>query len=300
MAKRAAPRHIPTYFLYGEAPRRPVGPLVHIETIEARSSRHHWKIDPHLHQVLYQVVFVMHGRGVVQAENVRAQFRPPALMLMPAGSVHGFEFEPGTTGYVVSMSHQLQQDLVRHEPEIATLFSAPLTLEFSLKALRATDLSQAFRMLAREGDCSFPGHELALQGWLEVLFANVLRVARQRPNAADPASSRSRQLVVRFSEMIERRYRKSTPLTSYAGALSVSESRLRNACVAMTGQTPVQLLHARILLEAKRQLLYTEEPVRRIAYALGFEDAAYFTRFFSRNEGLSPRAFRVRGPSARR
>jgi AraC family transcriptional regulator, transcriptional activator of pobA len=296
MVRRAALKRIPAYFLYGEAPRRLEGPLLHVETIEARSARHHWKIDPHLHQVLHQLIFVLRGRGVVQAESARTQFRPPALMLMPAGSVHGFEFEPGTTGHVVSLSDPLLQDLARREPEVGALFASPLTLEFGAAALRATDLLQAMRMLARESARSVAGHELALQGWLAVLLANAIRLARQRPNAADPAAGRRRQLVVRFSELVERRYRRSDPLATYAVSLNVSESRLRNACLAMTGQTPVQLLHARVLLEAKRQLLYTEEPVRRIAYALGFDDAAYFTRFFSRHAGLSPRAFRLRGP----
>jgi AraC family transcriptional activator of pobA len=296
MARHATHRHIPTYFLYGEAPRRLAGPMLHVESIEARSARHHWKIDPHRHQVLHQMIFVLRGRGVVQAESARTQFRPPALMLMPAGSVHGFEFEPGTTGYVVSLSVELQHELARREPEIGALFNGPVTLEFDAQALRATDLAQAFRMLAREAARSTTGHELALQGWLEVLLANVLRLARPRLNGADPSSGHRRQLVARFSERVERRYRKGEPLTDYVAALNVSESRLRNACIAITGQTPVQLLHARVLLEAKRQLLYTDEPVRAIAYALGFDDAAYFTRFFSRHAGLSPRAFRVRGP----
>src|ERR1700722_13157186 len=158
MGKRATLQQIPTYFLYGEAPRRVVGPMLHVETIEARSARHHWRIDPHLHQVLHQVVFVVRGRGVAQAESARTQFRPPALMLMPAGSVHGFEFEPGTTGYVASISVELQRDLVRHEPEIGALFAAPTTLEFESKALRAPDLAQAFRMLAREFARSATGH----------------------------------------------------------------------------------------------------------------------------------------------
>jgi AraC family transcriptional activator of pobA len=54
----------------------------------------------------------------------------------------------------------------------------------------------------------------------------------------------------------------------------------------------MQLVHARILLEAKRQLRYTSASVSEIAYALGFEDPAYFTRFFSQRTGVSPRAFR--------
>jgi AraC family transcriptional regulator, transcriptional activator of pobA len=296
MGKRANPQQIPTYFLYGEAPRRVAGPILHVESIEARSARHHWKIDPHLHQVLHQMVFVVRGRGVAQAEGARTQFRPPALMLMPAGSVHGFEFEPGTTGYVASISVELQHDLARREPEIGALFAAPATFEFEPRALRATDLAQAFRMLAREFTRSSSGHSLALQGWLEVLLANLLRLTQQRPNAADPVVGQQRRLVARFNELIEHRYRNSEPLATYATSLNVSESRLRNACLAMTGRTPMQLVHARIVLEAKRQLLYTDNPVRTIGYALGFDDAAYFTRFFTRQAQLSPRAFRARGP----
>jgi AraC family transcriptional regulator, transcriptional activator of pobA len=52
-------------------------------------------------------------------------------------------------------------------------------------------------------------------------------------------------------------------------------------------------VHARILLEAQRQLRYTSAPVSEIAYALGFEDPAYFTRFFSQRTGQAPRAFRL-------
>jgi AraC family transcriptional activator of pobA len=296
MGKRATPQQIPTYFLYGEAPRRVAGPLLHVETIEARSARHHWKIDPHLHQVLHQMIFVVRGRGVAQAESARTQFRPPALMVMPAGAVHGFEFEPGTSGYVASISVELQHDLARREPEIGALFAAPATFEFQPQELRATDLAQAFRMLAREFARSSSGHSLALQGWLEVLLANLLRLAQQRPSVADPEVGQQRRLVARFNELIETRYRSSEPLATYASMLNVSESRLRSACLAMTGRSPMQLVHARIVLEAKRQLLYTDQPVRKIAYELGFEDAAYFTRFFSRQARFSPRAFRARGP----
>jgi AraC family transcriptional activator of pobA len=56
------------------------------------------------------------------------------------------------------------------------------------------------------------------------------------------------------------------------------------------------LIHARILLEAKRQLHYTDSAVKEIATSLGIDDAAYFTRFFTRRVGVSPREFRRRGP----
>jgi len=297
MTRGRTGRRIPAYFLYGEAPRPVAGLLLHVETIEARSSRHHWKIEPHLHQGLHQVIFVQRGRGVTLAEGVRAQYRPPALVLVPAGAVHGFEFEPGTSGHVISISDELQRELLRHEPGIAALFARPLTLELRREALRATDLAGSMRMLARESTRSDGGHRLALQGWLQVLLGNVLRLAHNLPNPADPEVGQRRALVARFMEMVERRFRTSQTVAAYAAALHVSASRLRNACLALAGQSPIQLIHARILLEAKRRLHYTDAPVREIAYTLGFDDPAYFTRFFTRRAGLAPRAFRRRGPA---
>jgi len=296
MARTGAARRIPAYFLYGEAPRPITGPLLHIETIEARSAVHHWKIEPHLHQDLHQMIFALRGRGVVLVEGARAQYRPPALILMPAGTVHGFEFEPGTSGHVVSISRETQRELARYEPGVTALFAQPLTLEFPGEALRTTDLARGIRMLAREFSRPDSGHRLALHGWLQVLLGNALRLAQDLPNPADPAVGQRRALVGRFSELIERRYRSNLTVAEYAAALHVSESRLRNACLALTGQSPIQLVHARLLLEAKRQLHYTDGSISEIAYGLGFDDPAYFTRFFSRRTGLSPRAFRQKEP----
>jgi len=110
-------------------------------------------------------------------------------------------------------------------------------------------------------------------------------------------AGRHRWLVTRFRELIETAFREGKSLADYASALNVSQSRLRSACLSVTEQSPMQLVHARILLEAKRQLLYTSISVSEIAYGLGFDDQAYFTRVFSQRTGMSPRAFR--SPAAR-
>jgi AraC family transcriptional activator of pobA len=296
MDRKRGSRKIPAYVLYGEAPQRIAGPMLHIETIEARSAGHHWKIEPHLHHVLHQMMFVLWGRGVVLADGKRSQYRPPAIVLIPAGAVHGFEFEPGTKGHVISVSDDLLRGLAQREAGVTALFAQPSTVEMQAGLLHATDLAQSVRMLAREFARPDAGDGLALHGWLEVLLGNLLRLTRGLPNPADPVVGQRRQLMARFSELLERRFRDNQSVSDFARALHVSESRLRSVCLASTGQSPIQLIHARILLEAKRQLHYTSNPVSEIAYALGFEDPAYFTRFFSRLAGASPRAFRSKGP----
>ncbi len=296
MARNSAGRRIPRYFLYGEAPRRITGPLLHVEAIESRSARHHWKIAPHLHEVLHQAVFVSRGAGVTRTDSVRVQFRPPALVVVPAGTVHAFEFEPGTSGHVISVSDQLRRDMARREPGIASLFSRAQILELRRDALRATDLALSIRMLAREFACSEAGHGLAQDGWLQVMLGNALRFVQNQGDLSDSMVGQQRLLLERFFGVVERRFRSSQSVQTYADALHTSPSRLRRACLRFAGQSPMQLVHARILLEAKRQLHYTDNAISTIASDLGFEDAAYFTRFFTRRVGISPRAFRQQAP----
>ncbi len=266
---------------------------MHAETIGFRSARLHWKISPHVHRTLHQLIFVTHGRGVSLAEAARVEYSPPALIVVPAGTVHGFHFEPGTHGYVVSMSDDVPREIAQREPSIGALFEHPATLEFQGHALRVTDLAQSFKMLMRESTRTLPGRALALEGLLTVILANVLRLAQASSEATDAGLGRYRALVARFRELIETAFREDWSLADYAAALSTSPSRLRNACISVTEQSPIQLVHARVLLEAKRQLLYTSTAVSEVAYALGFDDPAYFTRFFSHRVGMSPRKFRL-------
>ena len=290
-----AQRRIPDYFLYGEARRGVPDRFVHVETIEARSARHHWRIDPHLHRCMHQMVIISHGRGIARAEGNVVQFQPPALTFAPAGAVHAYEFEPGTLGFVISFAEELLADLAHRESGIARLFAAPQTLEMSGRTPGTAALMRHTRALARECARPGPGSALAREGWLSIVLAQALRVSQSLLQPTDAALTRSRQLVTRFRNLIESGFRTNRPIAEYARTLQASEARLRNACLAAAGQPPVQLLHARVLLEAKRQLIYTALPVTEIAYALGFGDPAYFTRFFTRRAGVSPRGYRARG-----
>ncbi len=295
---RASVRRIPDYSLYGEAPHEHAERLLHVETIEARSARYHWRIDPHVHRSLHQLVLVLRGHGVAKAESVAAHFQPPALTVVPAGAVHGFEFEPGTVGFVITFSEEPLRDAARREPAIAQLFTAPVTLELA-DAPSSAALARAVRALAREHAQAAPGRVLALEGLLSILLASVLRVSHSQARPTDASLPRSRQLVSRFRALIETEFRSGRPMPDYARALNVSETRLRNACLGATGRPPIQLVHARVLLEAKRQLIYTALPVAEIAYGLGFDDPAYFTRFFTRRVGVCPRSYRAQGPRDR-
>ncbi|WP_247321158.1 helix-turn-helix domain-containing protein [Bradyrhizobium sp. 141] len=97
---------------------------------------------------------------------------------------------------------------------------------------------------------------------------------------------------MRFRELVEKHYRKHPPLDFYARELGVTTARLNACCRITTGKPSLALVNERLLTEAKRNLLYSDMSVDEIGATLGYEDPAYFNRFFSRKIGLSPGRFR--------
>ena len=78
----------------------------------------------------------------------------------------------------------------------------------------------------------------------------------------------------------------------YAAALNLTESKLNRACRSVAASSVNEVIQARLLLEAKRKLMYLPVPVATVAYELGFEDPAYFWRFFRKRAGMTPAEFR--------
>ena len=287
-------RPVPAYFLYGEPLRPPDERVVHVETIAARSTLHDWTIRPHRHRDLHQVLLVRRGRVELQLDGRAEAARSPLTIVVPPGVVHSFRFQPQTVGFVVSFSTGLARELAAANPGMLEFLEQPAALGLERVKLAETDLWRLSAMMLREFGRSAEGRRAALRGLLGALLANVMRLGRDAAFTAAARASPDRELVARFRQQVERRFREHASISGYAAQLQASTARLRRACLSVTGQSPVQLVHLRLLVEAERQLRYTSMPVAQVAYHLGFDDPAYFSRFFARRIGSSPRAFRVR------
>lgn len=288
-------RSIPAFFLYGEPLHAPDAEAIHVETIAARSQPRDWTIQPHRHHGLRQVVVVRSGGVVASIDGVEAQVRAPALLVLPPGCVHAFRFDSGTTGIVVSWGGALPAGTPVEEAALSTLFNQGAVHALDRRELHATDALRVGELLLQEFSRAAAGRDLALRGLLAALLANLQRLVHEPESPGTDPARRNRQLVARFRALVDQHFREHRPLSGYASALGCSVLRLRRACRAVAGQPPLELVQQRLVVEAARQLRYTTAPVSEIGYALGFDDPAYFTRFFTRLMGAAPRAFRERG-----
>jgi AraC family transcriptional activator of pobA len=119
-----------------------------------------------------------------------------------------------------------------------------------------------------------------------------LRRLHRSAHHATLAPSRQAELVARFRALVEQGWSTHRPTTAYAERLGVTSWKLRAACLDVTGEGPLDLLQSRVVLEAKRLLIYSGLSVSQVAYAVGYDDPAYFSRVFARRTGCSPVRFR--------
>nr|QLK01298.1 helix-turn-helix transcriptional regulator [Micromonospora carbonacea] len=96
----------------------------------------------------------------------------------------------------------------------------------------------------------------------------------------------------RLCQEVERGYQHSRRVEDYAARIGCSVRTLTRACLAVTGRSAKQVIDDRVTLEASRLLAATDEPIARIGSRLGFPEPTNFGRFFTREVGMSPGAFR--------
>jgi len=292
---------VPTYSLYGETAADLGHHFVHIETIDARSREHQWSIRPHVHADLQHLLFIETGNSKFEIDTKTFEIEHGTVINVPARCVHAFNFERDVRGWVVTLSVTLLRRICQFHPEFKSLLN-----QYDIVSLHADEfalLRPRLVELDNEIKGNRTGSAAAVESALLALLVHVMRhqqsrqiseqTSRNHGYASDEVRDSDVGLVVRYKNMIESSFQHRIGAMEYATRLCVCHEKLRGACARVTGTSPLGLLNARRLLEAKRCLLYSNMSIASVAYESGFEDPAYFSRFFTRSVGKSPREYRL-------
>ena len=280
---------IPVFKLYGEQQDWLSPDLLHCETISLRSRIHDWEIRPHRHADLCQLLYVHKGRAQVEIEGQHHVLAPSAIQVIPPLCVHGFQFSPDVEGFVLTLAAPLVAQL---QAQLGGSMSA-LQRAASYPAGQDRDyLNSLFSTLQAEYQQDLPGRELQLHSLINLM---VVWISRQqlRRSAGAQVPERGREYLQRFNGLVEQQFRQQPSVEQLAHQVGVSLATLNSVCRALAGQSALQIIHQRLILEATRHLIYTPMTVSEVADNLGFADPAYFSRFFRRLNGTSPSVFRA-------
>ncbi|MGW6918616.1 AraC family transcriptional regulator [Kitasatospora sp. NPDC054939] len=241
---------------------------------------------PHRHS-FYEIVHVTAGSGAHVQDLVHRPLEPPQLCVIAPGQVHHWDGVEGLAGQVVLFNEDF---LLSHPQDLAALRALaarpglPLGGDAGRIAGLLAEMEHEYRALA-------PGYPGVLRAYLHVLVVRALRAAA--PGGHPAAPGRPSELADAFTRLIAGPGGALRTVASCAQELGVSPGHLQALVKQATGRTPGRLIRQQQTLEAKRLLACTELTVRQVAREAGFEDPAYFSRFFRRETGMTPGEFRA-------
>jgi len=278
---------IESYNLFGESDDLP--DVVHCETIAARSLRHDWEFIPHRHARLHQVLMVARGGGRGTLDGERWTLSNGQLANVPAGCVHGYSFTPGTEGWVVTIPSEVLDEGLAEGEGLRPLLGRPIVVDGNdeiVATTRAIFAAFGARAFAR-------AHELRAR---TALLAGL--VARAIAEAAPGDAPADTGLRARFEALVDRHFAAHLAVSDYARRLGITPTHLSRVLRDATGRPASAAIRERVIREARRELAYSNLSIAQVAYGLGYEDPAHFSRVFRRATGLSPSAFRKKTEAA--
>lgn len=185
--------------------------------------------------------------------------------------------------------------ILTHDAEVGCagliFYGFPSPMQLQLNEEKQRKLDALHQVFVDEFTCQDNVQGEMLRLLLKRLIIILTRLAKVQ-HLKNPSKEADVDLIRQFNVLVEQNYTTKRQVADYAAMLHKSPKTLSNLFNKHSDQTPLQIIRSRIVLEAKRRLLYTDDPIGEIAYELGYTENAHFSRFFKQMEGVSPKVFR--------
>ena len=253
--------------------------------------------DADLHRIrdLYKFIWVREGRVQLRIDHIPLELH--AGELVPLTPHHRLEIPQIDAEVLILAFDSNFYCIFGHDGEVSCsglLFNGTSELlRLELTEERAAALGRVIDDLRAEYEVADGLREEMLRMQLKRFIILCTRFARER-FAVHADREKLFDIVRRYYVLVDEHFRTRKRVQDYAGLLHRSPKTLANLFAAYGQPSPLSIIRDRVNAEARRLLLYTSKSAKEIAYLLGYEDTAAFSRFFAKMNGESITAFRRR------
>jgi len=247
---------------------------------------------PHKHD-FYLIVLFTSGEGIHEVDFDSYPIKRGALFLMNPGQTHHWEFTEKAKGFIFFHSKDFYNvSFLNKNIDNYPFFYTSYNLPFLQIKEKELDLFiHFFIVICEEFELNnFMRHQkLALI--VDLLYIEITRLYIKNEQNNIHKTEKSVAWFRKLEQLIDQKFLTMKKASDYAFELNVSAKHLNKVVINTVGKTTTDLIHQRILLEAKRLLTHGELTVQEIAFELGYEDVSYFSRLFKKKCGVSPSVF---------
>jgi len=292
---------IPTHDLYDK-----LGEVISFDFQLMEEKQHYDSTLPHRHSY-YEIFLFLKGGGTHEIDFISHPIEPNALNFISPGQVHLVQRAPKSHGYVILFSRDFfhlglqNKDILYDMPFFNNNTAKPVV---NIPNSELNLFKDIFNKIQNEylTKSISPDKDEIIRSYLNALLIYSRRLFQlAKTDTPIPGTGGSPhemfsisrgELIRKFRILIEKKFMHEHRVSEYAGILSVSANHLNDTVQKMLGKSASELIHERIILEAKRLLYHSEQNINEIAFELNFDDPSYFTRFFKNQVGTAPGSFR--------
>jgi AraC family transcriptional activator of pobA len=243
------------------------------------------KTTPHKHNNYFEIIYLSAGSGYHNIDHQKYVIAPPVMFFVRQEQIHYWEMNTEPEGYVVIIKKAfIEKSLDNELKSLFTKISGQCSLQ--LKEIRS--IEKMLELLAEENKMNDENAFHINEGLLKSLLSKVLQVSQ--PVIMKPAIKSD--LYHSFTELLSIIGGIKHKVSFYAEKLNTSPQNLNAACRKAVNQPAADILSGFVLSEAKRLLLYTDNTISEIAYAMEFADPSHFVKYFKKFVGSTPQTFR--------
>lgn len=263
------------------------------KTIQSKTYPHE-TTRPHRHRY-YEVCVFVNGAGRHDIDFESHVIHSNSVHFLSPGQVHLISRENDYHGYLMVFSRDFYALEAYHEDPLFQMpfFNNPTLIP--ILNLDPADFNELLVLILqiRKEYLQWNGFTSdILRNYLQIFLIKCkqyyMRYFAEQNKTMDPHFS----LVQQFNALVEQRFKQVHQVQDYANVMGLSPANLNKYVRNITGFTAGEIILDRLMLQAKRYLIYTDLSNKEIAYQLNYQDPSYFSRIFKRKTGFSPSDFR--------
>lgn len=278
--------------LYGDNNYTPMLEFIHSETLESRSKMYNWEIKEHLHTDLAQLFLIEKGEGILISERKETKIIGPSMIYIPTNTLHGFVFQDNVEGEVITFADSYLENNFKNTQKVIFTLNHLQFFNFEIDSSDFDQISILKQMIIKELSEENIEKRSFIHSLFQTLFLIIFRINQKKTEDTGVTDNKTLGYFQIFQKSIKQGFSETKTISQYAKEIGITTMHLNRVCRAIVNKSPIQIIHEKVVTEAKKYLLNTTYSISEISYFLNFNDPAYFTRLFKKNVGVSPTDFR--------
>ncbi|MBL7913672.1 MAG: helix-turn-helix domain-containing protein [Bacteroidia bacterium] len=248
---------------------------------------------PHRHNY-FELFLFEKGSGVHEIDFIETEIKPLSVHVVCPGQVHYLRRSPDSAGIVIIFTKdfyflpQQMNPVVDEFPFLTGIGNT--TIEPGEVVFNS--LLEIVQLMKKELNGEGVDSSQILRNYLSIILLQLKRAYSVSTDVISDSRSKNYQVFEQFRKLLDVNYITVRLVKQYADMLHVSPENLNALSKQVAGKTASALIDERVILEAKRLLLFSENSVKEVAYFLEFNDPSYFNKYFKKITGLTPESYR--------